>query len=148
VLCLFICLVLFVTDARQKLEGKDEAVPRRSGRSFKAPRPVKARVPEIITVTETETNDSEVQVEKETVQEIITVTETETNDSQVQVITETENDRNIQARAVAKPELLIERAEDRTIESDTTGSTPDCCKSPDMDLVRVTVHTVPISCVF
>ncbi len=21
--------------------------------------------------------------------------------------------------------------------------TPDCCKSPDMDLVRVTVHTVP-----
>jgi hypothetical protein len=125
-------------------KGKGEAVPRRSprrrgktcGRPFKAPRPV-----------------------EETVQEIITLTETVTQDSQVKMLAETENDRDIQARREAEPvvipfergiklmsereatelarhgevlrwspdsdkEEMTERGPDRTIESDSTGSTP------------------------
>ncbi len=72
-------------------KGKGEAPPRRSprkggktcGRPFTAPRLV-----------------------EKPVKEIITVTETETHDSQVQLITETENDRDIQARQDAAPVVI------------------------------------------
>ena len=102
-------------------KGKGEALPRTSprkrgktcGRPFTAPRLV-----------------------EEIVKEIITVTDTETQDSQVQLITETENDRDIQARQ-EEPEVVTEGGPDRTFGSDTTGSTPDICKSPDMVQERV-----------
>ena len=143
-------------------KGKGGALPRRSvrkrgktcGRPFTAPRLV-----------------------EETVKEIITVTETETQDSQVQLITETENDRDIQARQEvapvvipfikgikllsereademarhgevlrystdSDPEVVTEGGPDRTFGSDTTGSTPDICKSPDMVQERVSVSLV------
>jgi hypothetical protein len=120
--------------------GKGEALPRRSprkggktcGRPFTAPRLV-----------------------QDTVKEILTVQETETQDSQVQLITETENDRDIQARQEvailgereademvrhstdSAPEVVTEGVPDMTFGSDTTGSTPDICKSPDMVQERV-----------
>ncbi len=72
-------------------KSKADNEPRRSARKkgktcerpFKAPRPV----------TETEN-------------EIITVTETENNDSQVDIITETANDSDIWARQEAEPQRI------------------------------------------
>jgi hypothetical protein len=157
-----------MTDTSWK--GKGEALPRRSprkrgktcGRFFKAPRQVEETL-------------------EATVQEIILITDTETqtNDSQVQVITETENAREIQARVVGKAviipynkgtkamsereadevarhgevlrwstdsenEEVTNRGAERTFESDTTGSTPDCCKSPDKMAVLVTGEIVQV----
>jgi hypothetical protein len=150
-------------DTRWK--GKGEALPRRSprkgkrgktcGRPFKAPRPVKETKKKSVKVTATETQDSQVQeivlvTETETednhVQDIVTVTETETEDSQVKLITETENDRDIESRQKAAPDM-IERGADMTIESDTTGSTPDIFKSPDIVQDKVAgsmvIDTIP-----
>jgi hypothetical protein len=91
-------------------KGKGEAVPRRSprkrgktcGRPFKAPRQVQETIQEIITVTETETNDSQVQVI------------TETNDSQVNFVPETEkqdvsddSDDNVPMASLLGPKTLI-----------------------------------------
>ncbi len=42
-------------------------------------------------------------------------------------------------------EEIIERGEYKTIELDTTGSTPDCCKSPDMGPVRMTGEIVQVA---
>ncbi len=53
------------------------------GSFFKAPRPV-----------------------TETKNEIITVTETENNNSQVEIVTETANDRDIRARQEAEPRRI------------------------------------------
>jgi hypothetical protein len=84
-------LVLLSGNADRTWKSKADKEPRRSarkkgktcGRPFKEPRPV-----------------------KETENEIITVTETENNDSQVEISTETANGRDIQARQEAEPHRI------------------------------------------
>jgi hypothetical protein len=80
--------------ADRSKKGKGDKKPRRSarkkgktcGRPFKAPR--------LLVVKEAE-ND------------IVTVTETDVNDSEVQITTETANDRDIQARQEAEPHIMV-----------------------------------------
>ncbi len=75
------------------MKGKGKAVPRRSprkkgktcGRPFKAPRLIEETVNDSITVTETETNVSQVQI----------ITETKTNDIQVPMMTEIEQTEQV-----------------------------------------------------
>jgi hypothetical protein len=138
-------------------KGKGEALPRRSprkrgktcGRPFKASRPVEDTVKEIVRVTETETKDSQVKL----------ITETE-NDRDIQarqeaapvripfrkgikLMSEREADECARHGEVLRwstdsdQEEMTERGPDRKIGSDTTGSTPDICKSPDIVQDRV-----------
>jgi hypothetical protein len=146
--------------AEKGWKGKGEKEPRRSprkrgktcGRPFKAPRPVSEAVE----------RDSDV---------VLLTTEVDTQtDSQVQVITETENERDL--RSKRRSVMLSDRevnemvkygevinyssSEDdkesrqktplETIESDTTGSTPDIFKSPMQEIVgTVTTDTETVS---
>ena len=142
--------------AEKGWKGKGDKEPRRSprkrgktcGRPFKAPRPV----------SESLERDSDV---------VLLTTEVDIQtDSQVQVITETENERDLRSRRrsimlsdrevnemVKYGEVINygsseddkqtrQKTPQETIESDTTGSTPEIFKSPIQELVgTVTTDT-------
>jgi hypothetical protein len=137
-----------MTQKGWKSKGKIE--PRRSprkrgktcGRPFKAPRPV----------SEVVDRDSDVV--------LVTTDADHDKDSQVEEITETENERDLRGRRrsallsergphtiVAEGEVIDDISSDdkdvrldtpnqTTIESDTTGSTPEICESPCLEVVE------------
>jgi hypothetical protein len=86
----------------------------------------------------TEIEDSEVQVVTESeVQKIVTAVKTTEyiSDSEVHVVTETENERHIVSRQETLPQTI-----NVGTESDTTGRTPDICRSPLREVAEIVVE--------
>jgi hypothetical protein len=137
---------------KKSKEGKD---PRRSarqtgktcGRPFKAPRPVKQAETDIVRVRETLVQDSEVQIITETANERDMEGRQEPEPHRIpyvkgiRLMSEREATECARHREVLRwssdsdKDEMTDTREDRRIRS--VGSTPDCCKSPEIIQGRV-----------